>query len=377
MEIHLHIICLNVPYPVNYGGVFDLFYKLAALQHQGVLIHLHCFDYGRGQQTELNKYCTSVNYYQRNQGYKGLSAKLPYIVSSRKNEQLFENLLKDAYPILMEGIHCTYPLTDIRFANRKMYVRLHNVEYKYYYDLYKCAALSFKKLYYLYETKLLKKYEFIVANKATFLWAVSKKDVEVYSKEFRCTNIDYLPLFLPDWKVECKEGMGIYCLFHGDLEIEGNEKIAIWLLKNVFAKTKLPFIISGKNPSKYLQKICHQLNSKLIANPSEAEMQELITEAHINILPSFNETGIKLKLLNALFNGRHCVVNNAMIKSTDLANLCHISNSALGMQQLIEQLFHQPFTKKEIEFRKNILLSQFNNEENAKYLVKSIWKNDL
>ena len=62
MEKHLHIVCLNVPYPVDYGGVFDLFYKLPAMQAAGVNIHLHCFDYGRGEQQELNKYCVSVNY---------------------------------------------------------------------------------------------------------------------------------------------------------------------------------------------------------------------------------------------------------------------------------------------------------------------------
>ncbi|HAK10648.1 MAG TPA: mannosyltransferase, partial [Chitinophagaceae bacterium] len=47
MEKHLHIIALNVPFPVDYGGVVDLFWKLPSLQAQGVNIHLHCFDYGR------------------------------------------------------------------------------------------------------------------------------------------------------------------------------------------------------------------------------------------------------------------------------------------------------------------------------------------
>ena len=40
----------------------------------------------------------------------------------------------------------------------------------------------------------------------------------------------------------------------------------------------------------------------LIANPSEEEIQDLISKAQVNILPSFNCTGVKLKLLTALFN---------------------------------------------------------------------------
>ena len=114
MEKHLHIISLNVPYPADYGGVYDLFYKLPALQQQGVLIHLHCFDYGRGEQPELNKYCTEVFYYSRNTSSKLLLGNMPYIVASRKNEKLFQRLLNDKYPLLMEGIHCTALACDNR-----------------------------------------------------------------------------------------------------------------------------------------------------------------------------------------------------------------------------------------------------------------------
>ena len=93
MDKNLHIICLNVPYPADYGGVFDLYYKLPALQQQGVKIHLHCFEYGRGEQKALNQFCESVHYYQRMTGWKAFSLKNPYIVSSRRDEDLFNRLL--------------------------------------------------------------------------------------------------------------------------------------------------------------------------------------------------------------------------------------------------------------------------------------------
>ena len=35
----------------------------------------------------------------------------------------------------------------------------------------------------------------------------------------------------------------------------------------------------------------------------------MIAKAQINILPSYTHTGIKIKLVNAIFNGRHCLVN--------------------------------------------------------------------
>jgi hypothetical protein len=53
LEKHLHIISFDVPYPANYGGVIDVFYKLKNLHKAGVKIILHCFEYGRGEQKEL------------------------------------------------------------------------------------------------------------------------------------------------------------------------------------------------------------------------------------------------------------------------------------------------------------------------------------
>ena len=102
---HLHIVCMDVPYPVDYGGVFDLFHKIRCLHGAGVKIHLHCFEYGRGEQDSLNEYCDAVNYYARHEGHKGFSHRLPYIVCSRSSGRLLDNLLQDEYPILLEGIH--------------------------------------------------------------------------------------------------------------------------------------------------------------------------------------------------------------------------------------------------------------------------------
>ena len=56
-EQRLHIVSFDVPFPPNYGGVVDVFYKIRALHKLGVKIHLHCFEYGRGEQKELDKYC--------------------------------------------------------------------------------------------------------------------------------------------------------------------------------------------------------------------------------------------------------------------------------------------------------------------------------
>jgi hypothetical protein len=370
---HLHIVCLDVPYPVDYGGVFDLFHKIRSLHEAGVRVHLHCFEYGRGRQPALNEYCEEVHYYCRHEGHKGFSHRLPYIVCSRSNGQLLERLLEDDHPILLEGIHCTYLLNDERFDGRKIVLRLHNVEYQYYRQLYLSEKSLLKKIYYFHESNLLRQYEHRIAGKVKIL-AVSKKDEEQYVQEFGAADIDTIPVFLPFDEVRSKEGTGCFCLYQGNLSVAENEQVVCWLLKNVFANSQMPFIISGKNPSARLSRLIQQYpQACLIPNPSEEELQDLIAKAQVNILPSFNCTGIKLKLLNALFNGRHCIVNRDAVEGTGLQAACHIAAGADEIRSLLDELCARPFTRGEIDQRKEILAGLYDQKANLEKLMHAIW----
>lgn len=365
--------CLDVPFPVNYGGVFDLFCKITTLHSLGIKIHLHCFEYGRGKQPVLEKYCEEVKYYPRNQGHKGFSTTIPYIVSSRSSTELVDNLLKDDYPVLLEGIHCTYPLYADKLNGRKTILRLHNVEYEYYKQLYRYESSLLKKLYFFNESRLLKCYESQIAAKTSVL-AVSPKDVETYRETFGAKDISYLPVFIPFTEIRSLEGLGTYCLYHGNLSIAENEKAVIWLLQHVFDKIKIPFVIAGKKPTARLQRIVQsRCQTCLVANPGEDEMNDLIAKAQIHLIPSFNETGIKLKLVNALYNGRHCIVNDATVEQTGLETTCHIASTAESFREVIMQLYRHPFGEEEIRLRKKVLMNTFDNQVNGRRLLSRIW----
>jgi len=369
LDKHLHIVALEVPWPADYGGVVDLFYKLKALHQLGIKIHLHCFTQGRKPQQELNKYCVSVNYYQRKKNISSFSLSIPFIVKSRKNDDLIANLKKDNYPVLLEGIHCSYYLYKGELSNRKVIVRLHNVEFKYYKQLAKNESNFLKKIFFLTESRLLFKYEKNIANKAGFI-TVSHHDTELYQQLFNAKDIHYLPVFIPHTLAVGKEGKGCFCLYHGNLSINENETAAIWLLQNVFNTIDIPFVIAGKNPSKKLLELAHQhKHTCIVANPGEKEMQDIIAKAQLHVLPSFNSTGIKLKLLNALFNGRHCLVNQAGVEGSGLEKVCHIATDAAAFKKAIEEIYQQPFTEQEKEKRQGLLQTIYNNEINAKKLA--------
>jgi hypothetical protein len=225
-ERKLHIVCHDVPYPPDYGGVFDLYYKIMTLHEEGIKIHLHCFTSGREEQPILNTFCEQVYYYQRRTGHKGFSHQLPYIVCSRSNPELLERLLQDEYPILLEGVHCSYLMQDSRFIKRKILLRLHNVESVYYKQLANCSTSWLKKLYYLRESAVLRNYERQIASSWPLL-TVSKADADMAAISYQSKNITVIPVFLPFQNIESPQGTGCYCLYHGNLSVDENEKAVI------------------------------------------------------------------------------------------------------------------------------------------------------
>jgi Glycosyl transferases group 1 len=370
---HLHIVCLDVPYPADYGGAIDMLYKIQALHEQSVKIHLHYFSYNlRGTPNELNQYCETIQVYERKTGHKGFSFSLPYIVSSRINSELIKNLQQDNYPVLLEGLHCTGIVKEINKNHRKIIVRLHNDECSYYKQLAKSESNLFRKIYFLNESRLLKNYEKQLPANVHYA-CITDADTTLFKKEYGLPDVSHLAAFAPFTHINNPDGVGNFCLYHGNLSVSENEKAAAWLITKVFSKIKIPLVVAGKNPSKKIENLAHfYQHTCLIANPTDNELHDLIQKAQINVLPSFNNTGIKLKLINVLFNGRHCLVNDAMLAGTGLEQACHIANTPEAMASVITQLYHQPFTEEETVLRKNLLSHSFDNKVNAKRIIQWI-----
>jgi hypothetical protein len=350
--------------------------RISMLHKMGIRIHLHYFSYNeRGTPNELNQFCENISVYERKKGHKGFSARIPYIVASRISEELVANLKKDNHPILLEGLHCTGILPQLDLQQRKVVVRMHNEESTYYKELARSESSLFKKFYFLHESRLLKKYSQQLPDGCIYA-CISAEDRQVLQDEYHLTHTKFLPAF-PAWQeVIGEEGMGNLCLFHGNLSVPENEEAATWLLRHVFTIIRKPFVIAGKKPSKRLEKLAHLYqHTCLVADPSESELNDLVRKAHINVLPCFNKnsTGIKLKLLHALFEGRHCVVNEAMVKGTGLEGACHSGTTANAFASIITQLYHQPFTGEEIKLRQRLLGDRYDNEKNTRQLIQYLY----
>ncbi len=368
--MHLHIISFDIPFPANYGGVIDVYYKLVWLHKLGVKIHLHCFEYGREHSKELDKVCEKVFYYDRKTHLASLLSLLPYTVQSRISKKLRKRLLKDDSPILCEVLHTCYILKDPAFEKRLKIYRHSNIEHEYYQGLAKVEKNFFKRLYLKTEAWKLKRFEKIVAH-ANLILAVNQNDANYYRRQFPKVKTEYLPSFHSNTEVNIKAGMGNFMLFHGNLSVAENSEAAKWLIQNVFSKTSARVIIAGLQPGEDLEKEIEKFDHiDLIANPSEAKMNELISTAHIHVLHTAQATGLKLKLLNVLFSGRHIICNQHMIEGSGVLvnSSINIANTPEEMLLKIEELRQISFSDALTIARKEIT-QPFNNQTNAQKLL--------
>lgn len=368
MKKAIQLVAFNIPYPPDYGGVIDIFYKVKALAECGISVYLHCFEYDRPQASELEKYCAKVYYYSRKMGIRYQLSSKPYIVITRDNDQLLNTLSSNEYPIIFEGLHTCYYLDHPNLANHLRLVRTHNIEHDYYLNLHKSERNLFRKLFFRIEAFKLKRYEKVLKN-AAHLLCISPNDNYYFDHNYGHSH--FIPAFHPFSQITSKSGRGKYILFHGNLSVSENVQAVEYLLANVFSKIDRPVIIAGKNPTAQLsQKINQTPNVQLVSNPENDRMETLIQDAHISLLPTFQDTGLKLKLLASLFSGRFCIANTPMIHKTGLEHLCHLADTPKEMIDAINELFEKDFNSEEIEKRKLILEDAFSNHQNAMKIIR-------
>lgn len=368
-EKFIHIVDLDVPYPPNYGAAIDMYCRIKTLHHLGVRIILHCFEYGRGKPEKLKSYCQQIHYYSRRSIMEFPFRKEPYIVYSRQNKALFKRLFDDDFPVLLEGVHTCSVLMDERYKQKPFYVRMHNVEHEYYEYLAKATTHKLRKYYYQKESERLKEFEKNL-DRAKCLFSVSERDHATLSKQF--PHVEYLPPFIYDDEIDCRPGRGAYALYHGNLMVEENLQAAEFLIKEVFNDLNIPLIIAGTKAWS-LQNLTKAPNIEFINSPNSPDLKNLIREAQINVLPTFQPTGIKHKLINSLFAGRYCVVNPQMVDGNGLAQFCHVAKDAAEMKSIITDLYKKPFPQEEIDKRKATLSNIYSNRKNAQKLIDVIF----
>jgi hypothetical protein len=369
-KMNLNIVSLDIPYPPNYGGAIDIFFRIKALAELNCKITLHCFYSDRQPAFSLEAYCEKVYYYPRKQKRitRFLSLK-PYLVASRDSVALLSRLLENNYPIFFDGLQSTFLADKPDLIKRKKYVRIHNLESQYMKNL-ACSEKSIIMKMGLYLESI--KYRLFEKKIGCFdfVFPISNPDKTFYAKYNK--KIKTIPPFHGNKDVQSLIGTGKYILYHGNFNVSENITAIRFLLDNVFNGLDFSIIIAGMNASEKLSSFQND-KIKIVNNPNKHHMNLLIREAQINILPTFQATGVKLKLINSLYIGRHCLVNPKMIEPTpNLEELCVICDSPDHFITKIREYMEKPFNREMAQKRQDILSKILNNRVNAKLIFEEM-----
>lgn len=371
MDRNLNIITLNIPYPPDYGGMIDSFYRIKALHSAGIRVHLHCFEYDRPRMEGADKFCSSVTYYKRRKSLSDILTAKPYIVSSRSSGDLLSNLTKNDYPILYDGLHTTFTIDNPQLSKRRKFVRAHNIEHKYYETLSLEEKNSMKSMFYTMETAKLTRYEKIF-RKADNILCISEGDLAYFKPKF--SNTILFEPWHPFEKVICQPGTGKYVLFHADLSVPSNTAAAEFLCSEIAPNVNIEFVLAGKNPPPSLLSMAvGNPNTRIIPNPSQDEMTDLIINAQVNIAIGKNSNGFRLRLIYSLLVGRHCIANHKMLAGIGLEDHFTICDTPENVIANINKLASVPFTPEMVKQRESILGSRFSNYHKTEELIKVIF----
>ena len=386
MQRSLNVISGYLPCPNTLGDAQQTYWLLEALSEAGIQVHLFTFcdqdttldtannpTINATRHPQLFKICRAVTTYTINKGHRNFSFSAPYATGKFLNQALIQNLAANNFPILIEGMGPSGLALSKDLEHRKIWVRILNYAPNYFRYLQERSIAPLKKLFYQRETILSKRVLKKINQRVSWI-TTSGADKRNLEDLFLNGNIQILaPFASSSNNISSKTGLGNYCLFQGNLSDAATHKTARWLLTHVFHNLKVPFVITGSNPTPSLVALAHkQPHTCIVANPSSAERQDMIEKAQIIIQPSFIKEVADEALLEGIKKGRHCLTNSKTT-SSHLGTCYHQGASANAFQEIIVQLYHHPFSEEEIDTRKKLIATEKTNEVLAKECVTIIW----
>ncbi len=373
-ELAIQVVSFDWPWPANYGGIVDVYYRIESLLEQGVTVELLVVSQhpqpGPIPASWRDKRFSLFTFPRR--GKRSLLSLKPYIVSSRAVAPLLPKLASGPPIILFEGIHTTAYLGHPRLANHEQWIRVHNREAEYYQELSETTSSWKARMYYKEEARRLRTYEPSVLAEADLLLPISQKD-ESYCESLAPNRVLPHSCSTSLKAVDIKTGKGEYVLFHAGLHVSDNASSAIELAKRMSARPNIKFIIAGKDPSSQLEAKLNGLsNVELVANPSINEMHTLIANAQLILLHVNHQAGFKVKLLESLARGRWVLANSKMVYGAPgLKDGVAVADEPQEWISLVDKLWRRPFLNEDKEARVT-LLKGYLRSDLAEVFVKKL-----
>jgi hypothetical protein len=187
-------------------------------------------------------------------------------------------------------------------------------------------------------------------------------------------NSVYVPVFHGNEMNNRLSLFGKYALYHGDLRTSDNKRAVAFLIK-VFKKIPdYSLLIASSCGADFVKrKKASTSNISFVSIKNEDHLDDLLENAHINVMLSFQQSGTKLKLINSLYKSRFCIINKNMVDDKMVRNCCEMAETETEFIAAVNRLRSQPYL--DFEKRKSVLAPILNDATNVKLIATLIAPN--
>ena len=202
----------------------------------------------------------------------------------------------------------------------------------------------------------LKRFERTIEH-AQLICAITESDrYELQQRYPRC-QVVHLPCFFDTAPLEAPlhhQPTQPFVLYHGNLSVAENWQVVRYIVNTLAPRCQdLHFVIAGRNP----RPLHTPHNVEIVANPSDEQLMQLIGTARVHLMLTFQRTGIKLKLLNALTYGHgHVVANADMLHGHSLGQFCQQADSTTDIVEALHTCMKEEMSGEMLARRREALI---------------------
>lgn len=337
--LNIIFISPELPYPTNSGGRIYTWERLKQLSKKKNNIYLYALT----EKDEfvdldiLSQVCTEVNVYDREKSYVKaiLNISKPYSVISRFSKKMFYDIKNKIEQLNIDLIIIDMPemLMNCPFNNNiSKVITQHNIEYELFRSIYKNSKSYFRRIIYYFEYIKMKKFEekFYNSDAIHGCTFISNKELRRFTNKFHnlkaiCITQGYDINNIYNLKI-INKNVKNNIIFTGKMDYEPNIQAVNWFCKDILPLIKnkindVKFYIVGKNPTNQVKSL---ENNSVIVTGKVENMKEYFNKTNLSVIPLKSGGGVKIKLFEALGNGKIVVSTSKGIEGTNFKNNEHV-----------------------------------------------------
>lgn len=211
-----------------------------------------------------------------------------------------------------------------QYPNIKYIYISHNVEYMNYLD-----NKNSRNLLSRIRTSLRKRIEGDLIQNTDWVFCISQNDKDILIKEFQVHNARKMLYAKPMIRferiktVKDMESYGKKLIIVGSMNWYPNIKGIVWFIQNVFSELvnidkDYKLYIVGRNPDSDILDAAKPLEGNVVITGGVPSMDEYFAECDISVIPIFEGTGAKIKVLESIARGIPTVCSEFAAKDYDL-----------------------------------------------------------